>query len=259
MGLVLRLAKLQMLSCIRRQLHLVTLFSAFLLLMLPSYINLFELGQTMYHRVCLDMGLVAIGFYGLFYGLYFGSTTIPTDIEKRTVYPILAKPVSIWQYVLGQYLGVSILAAASFLFLGLCFFGSASLLSLNPEDPGFFLVLGVLYFEAQVITALCFALSIRFRPVVAAVIAFVIYFIGGVSESLMRVLFLGRDADGAALWAVRMLKACLPCFEVFHVKGAVVSGLELTPFYALSLLGYGVGWIVLLLWLGVIQLQKRDL
>ncbi len=253
------IAKLQILSCIRRQMHLMTLFVGVILIMMPSYVNLFGLGQVTYHVVCQDMGLVTIGLYGLLFGLYFGSTTIPAEIENRSIYPILARPLGTFEYVAGQYLGLSVLSAASFSLLGLCFFGASSLLSLNPEDPHFFLVLAALYLESQVILALCLYFSTRFKPVLAGLCSLGIYVVGGLSEGLLRVFLLGRESQGPGLWLARVIKGMLPNFEVFHIKAAVVHSIDLPASFVASMVAYGIGWIVLMLALSVSELEKRDL
>lgn len=236
-----------------------TLFVGVVLIMMPSYVNLFGLGQLTYHVVCQDMGLVTIGLYGLMFGLYFGSTTIPAEIEKRSVYPILARPISTFEYVAGQYLGLSVLSAASFALLGLCFFGASSLLSANPEDPHFFLVLAALYLEAQVILALCLYFSTRFKPVTAGLCSLGIYVVGGLSEGLLRVFLLGRETQGAGLWITRVVKGLLPNFEVFHIKAAVVHSIDLPAGFVITMIAYGLGWIIFLLSLAVSELEKRDL
>ncbi len=95
------LSKLYLLEQIRRQVHLVTLFLAVILLMLPAYVNSFSLGLSAFERVAKDFGLTLISFYAVAMAIFLGVTAVSSDLERRTLYPLLARPIPRWAYLIG--------------------------------------------------------------------------------------------------------------------------------------------------------------
>ena len=244
---------------IRKQMHLITLFLGVLLLMLPSYVNAFSMGQAGFQRISKDAGLTLISYFGAIYALYFGSTAIPKDIERKTIYPLLARPVSRLSYILGQFLGITVLSAVSFAFLGLCLLGSLLLLAKDPEDPRFYWAIYSQFLECCVLLSACMFFSTRCSPALAGVLGTFVYIVGGLSETFIR-FFIIEDREnvtGAAM--VKAMKALLPNFQVFHIKMAVVHWIELPAYYMGAISLYALGWILLLLLLTELSFSKKDL
>lgn len=165
--------------------HLITLFGV-LLLMLPSYVNAFSMGQSGFQRISKDAGLTLISYFGAIYALYFGSTAIPKDIERKTIYPLLARPVSRLSYILGQFLGITVLSAVSFAFLGLCLLGSLLLLVKDRkirDSTGLYTPNS--WSAASCSRPACF-FSTRCSPALAGVLGTFVYIVGGLSETFIR-------------------------------------------------------------------------
>jgi ABC-type transport system involved in multi-copper enzyme maturation permease subunit len=256
---ILEIARLQMWENLRRQMHLITLFVAFLLLMLPSYVNAFSMGQAGFNRVAKDAGLAVIEYFGVAFALYFGSTAIPHDMERKTIYPLLARPLSRISYLLGQFLGLSALLAGSLALLAVCFYGALSLLSRDTEDVRFYWVVYSQFLEAGVLMAACIFFSTRCSPALAGVLGMFTYIVGGLSETFIR-FFIIEDRENiteAAL--VKAVKGLMPNFEVFHLKMAVVHWIEIPPHYLQAVTLYGLGWIAFLLLLTEFSFSKKDL
>ena len=79
-----QIARLQLLENIRRQVHLITLFMAFLMLILPAYVNAFSMGLKAFEIASKDFGLTLLGYYGVGMALTLGSSVVPRDIERKT-------------------------------------------------------------------------------------------------------------------------------------------------------------------------------
>ena len=123
------LTHLYFLGSVRRQVHLATLFLGAILFMLPAYINAFSLGINAFERVSKDFGLTLIGYFGIAMAILLASTSIPRDLENRSIYPVLARPVRRYQYLLAHYLALVALLACSYLFLGVCLSAAVSALT----------------------------------------------------------------------------------------------------------------------------------
>jgi ABC-type transport system involved in multi-copper enzyme maturation permease subunit len=62
-------------------------------------------------RVLIDHGIVTISWLSNIVAIFLGASFLYKEIELRTLYVILAKPVARWQFVLGRYLGILTTAA----------------------------------------------------------------------------------------------------------------------------------------------------
>lgn len=70
-------------------------------------------------RVLLDFGLGLIEIMGIVGGVFGAATVILREIETKTIYMVLTRPVSRWEFLLGRFLGlmISVLAAMSLMAL----------------------------------------------------------------------------------------------------------------------------------------------
>lgn len=56
-------------------------------------------------RVVADLGAAALSLYGVLIAVVLGSTSLYRELEHKTVFPILSRPIRRWEYLLGKYLG----------------------------------------------------------------------------------------------------------------------------------------------------------
>ena len=82
---LLEIARVQLLENIRRQVHLITLFMAAGMLILPAYVNAFSMGLQAFGLVTKDFGLTAISYYGIAMALLLGCSTTDASTARRMV------------------------------------------------------------------------------------------------------------------------------------------------------------------------------
>src|SRR4026209_2449014 len=76
-------------------------------------------------KIIKDLGLAATSVFGLFIAIFIGIGLVSKEVEKRSIYSLLAKPIERHQLVLGKYAGlvltlaahVAVMAAALYLVL----------------------------------------------------------------------------------------------------------------------------------------------
>ncbi len=252
------LAKLYLLEQIRRQAHLITLFLAVILLMLPAYINSFSLGLSSFERVAKDFGLTLINYYAVALAIYLGVTAVSSDVERRTLYPLLARPIPRWAYLMGKFVGVMVVMLSSVLVLSLALMLSVAALSKFAD--GQILVVALCYgLESSVLAAACIFFSTFASPPLAGVLGVFLYFVGGLSTSFINFFLVEDRGSPAAAMLARLLKMVMPHFDLFRVKNAVVYTLPLPPEYLASIVVYGLAWMVLFLLLAERVFSRKDL
>src|SRR5262245_45818699 len=93
-----------------------------ILMMAASYlIGQLTAGQDV--KIIKDLGLSATSVFGLFIAVFIGIGLVSKEVERRSVYSLLPKPIHLHQLVVGKYLGlvltlivnVSVMAAALYL------------------------------------------------------------------------------------------------------------------------------------------------
>lgn len=56
-------------------------------------------------RVVADLGAASMSLYGVLVAIVLGSTSLYRELEYKTIFPILSRPIRRWEYLLGKYLG----------------------------------------------------------------------------------------------------------------------------------------------------------
>lgn len=255
---VYSLAKLFLQAQLRKQVHLITLFVAVMLLMLPAYVNAFSLGLGAFERVAKDFGLTLISFYGVGMALLLGSTVLDRELQSRSLYPLLARPLSRRQYLAAHLLALLVLLVCSILLLGLVLFTSIGVLAGYP-DFGIFKVVSSSALECSVLLSACLFFSTFASPALAGVMGAFTYIAGGLSNAFIS-FFLMEDRQSALSAALaKTFKAFLPNFQVFRIKDPVVHQIEMPPGYLLVTTSYGLAYVVLFLLLADLVFRRKDL
>ena len=257
MRAILEIGRLQLLENIRRQVHLITLFMAFVMLALPAYVNTFSMGLQAFEVAAKDFGLTLLSYYGVAMALMLGSSVVPRDIERKTIYPLLARPVARVSYLAGQFLGTSILLVGSMFLLATAL--ALGIAGLSSFDGTIYAAALGYSLECTVLVAACLCFSTLASPPLAGVMGFFLYVVGGLSTAFTQ-FFLREDRDNDTLAnLVDGSKNFLPNFQVFRLKYPVVHNIPIDPAYHGYEFIYAMGWVALFLMLAGIRFEKRDL
>jgi len=191
-------------------------------------------------RIIADVGLASIHVFGVIMAVFLGITLVNQEVDRKTVYLILTKPVHRFEFILGKTFGLSITLAlttaamAVVLFLvhlGYRFGGRA--------EAGIFLAAAGIYMELVLLTCLATLFSTFTTPVLSAIFTLSLFLIGHVTNYLTVV------GERSTVRAVRIgseaLYYLLPNLEHFNWKNEVVYG-GLVP---LPLLGWASAYLVL--------------
>ncbi|RMG12541.1 MAG: ABC transporter permease [Planctomycetota bacterium] len=225
-------------------------------------------GDPLRHRkVVLDLSLTAITVLGTLAVIFLGTNLIYQEVERRTIYSVLARPISRPGFLLGKYLGLAAvlgaaLAAMSAGFLLLFALGGGTV------TPSILLALAMIYVELLVVLGVALFLSVATHPIEGAVIAFVVAVTGHVTQNLND---LGRELTrprpdfqpGAFefalqkfLWVIYVL---FPNLEFFNLKSETTYGLPIDPGRVGLSLVYAVVYVVIMLAASSLVFRRRIL
>jgi len=159
---------------------------AFALLLSGAAILVGQISINIEHLVVVNLGLSAVSLFGVVIAIFIGIGLVSKEIEKRTLYTVLSRPVQRWQFVIGKFFGLAGTLVVNTLFMAIGVFAALFYVAHKFERAdGWILV--ALYFIVLQFLILC-ALSLLFSsfssPLLSAVFAFSLFIIGCFSDDL---------------------------------------------------------------------------
>lgn len=211
------------------------------------------------YRIIADIGLSAMEVFGTLIAAFLGAGLVARDVERRTVYPIIAKPVSRAEYVVGRYLGLIATTTLNLLVMAAVF---AAVLAYYTK--------GLEFVRNTPLTAVLASMAVRFAMVGAIATAFSCFTTVTLSAiftlSLVVVGLLSSDLvrywaqQGALARALgRAAFVLVPNLESLNLKEAMVYKDTIPAAQVLIALGYGALYAAAMLAFAVAIFAKRDL
>jgi ABC-type transport system involved in multi-copper enzyme maturation permease subunit len=234
-----------------RVLYLLLAF-ALVLIGLSRLLSLLAVGDE--SKIIKDIGLAAISLFGVLTAVFVGVNLVFKEIERRTIYTLLASPVRRWQFLGGKFVGLlgvlaMNVATMSLLLCTVLWFRGESTWPLVSA-------IALIYVELAIVTAFALLFSSLTNPILAAVWTFASYVTGHLSWSLQ--LLKERMPDGPGRLFCDVLYWVLPNFERLNIKAEVVHGLALPSGFVPLALVYGVGYAVAVLALACLVFERKE-
>jgi ABC-type transport system involved in multi-copper enzyme maturation permease subunit len=237
------------------------------LLIASSYlIGQLTAGQDV--KIIKDLGLAATSVFGLFISIFIGIGLVSKEVERRSIYALLSKPVSRPQFIAGKYAGlvltlavnVAVMSVALYIILGYMVWTEHPIIRSGWDapgtDPALLKAIFLIFVELMLITAVALFFSTFSSPILSAALTFGLYIAGHFNADLKnfeRVV----DSKAAALLA-RGVYHVLPDLSAFDVKTEVVHGLPVTAGYLATTTAYGLAYVAALLLVSTFIFSRRD-
>jgi ABC-type transport system involved in multi-copper enzyme maturation permease subunit len=227
----------------------------FAILLIGSGMLLSTLTYVEGERILQGIGLAAIRLFGAALAIFIGIGLIHRDVERRTIFTILSKPVSRAEFLLGRYLGLVGTIWLQVVVMGAAFAGVSVLSGAPlPHQVGMALLLAAV--EFAVIVAFATFFSSFTTPMLAALFTTGLYAIGHLTRDLRD--FGARSEAEGVRQASQALYRVLPDLESFNLTTEALHALPVPPAEVLLAVLYGAGYCTLLLMLGSIVFARRD-
>jgi ABC-type transport system involved in multi-copper enzyme maturation permease subunit len=237
------------------------------LLIVSSYLlGQLTAGQDV--KIIKDLGLAATSLFGLFIAIFIGIGLVSKEVEKRSIYALLSKPVSRPQFIAGKFAGLVLTLAVNVAVMTMALYGVLAYLGWTapPEvragwempatDPALLKALLLIFIELTLITALALFFSTFSSPILSAALTFGVFVAGHFNADLKN---FGSIVDSqAAAWLARGVYYVIPDLSSFDVKTEVVHGLAVTPGYVAATALYGGAYIAALLLMATFIFSRRD-
>ncbi|MCC8107851.1 MAG: ABC transporter permease [Planctomycetes bacterium] len=194
MGKVLQIAKNTFRESIRDKiLYVIAFFAA---VMMVASVALGWISATDQLQIVQDFSLAILSFFGALMAVFVGTGLIYKEIDKRTIYTILSKPVRRWQFLLGKYLGL--LAVLSLAMIGMLVVSMLFVVyaAMNAHTSpiaewtervqwGWYAVAVLMvFFELMVVVSIAMFFGSVASPILSAIFTFSAYLVGQVSATI---------------------------------------------------------------------------
>src|SRR5256884_908093 len=196
----------------------------FVLLLIGNAIFLGELSAGQEAKIIVDLSLSAMLLFGVFIAIFVGVGLVYKEIERRTLYAILSKPISRGQFLLGKYLGLCATLFVNVVIMGL----GVSLALLYIHRGWDSLVINIwpaillIYFELAIITSVALLFSSFSSPSLSALLTFFVFIIGHFSADLKSLA--NSMGTAPARWFFSGLYYLLPNLSNYSVITATAHG-----------------------------------
>jgi ABC-type transport system involved in multi-copper enzyme maturation permease subunit len=213
-------------------------------------------------RVARDFGLASISFLGAMTAIFLGVFLLYSEVQRRTIYAIVTRPIARWEFVVGKYGGMVLVLSVL-----VAMFAGAMVAILTWQGVGVTMALGkavmMSWVEVMTVAAIAVFFSAFSSPFLSGIFALALFVIGRLTPDL-RNAAAGADAP----WIRGVAKATLnivPDLHLFAISGGTVGGEHVSVHgdfvswgYVASAAGHGLLWIVALLVASCLIFERRD-
>ncbi len=251
------IAKQTLEDMLRRKILLILLIVAVAMIALGPSVGFLSPRES--SAILRSLGLAVILIAGLLITILAGIQVIPTEIERRTIYTVLSKPVQRYEFVLGKFLGGLATVFVMIVAMGIVFIGvlywQESPHQLAPE-----MIKGVImtFFQMMLLGAMAIFFSTFATPVVNFFLSFGIFIIGNMSvvtESLT------KNQSPVTRILANIVHFLLPNFGNFNIQNKLIHP-EVTltneNVFILQNVVYAVVYSSVLLILAILVFDRRE-
>lgn len=196
----------------------------FALVMIAASILVGQVSIGIEEMVIVNLGLSAISVIGLLIAVFIGVGLVSKEMEKRTLYALLAKPVRRWEFLLGKFGGLVLTLTVNTLAMAVGLFLALSLVAHSDEYRRGSVLVAVYFIllKLALVVALALLFSCYTTPLLAILCTAGLY-VAGLFITEMRT-FQSQTMSHALQTLLRWLSYLLPNFENFDVMAAAAHG-----------------------------------
>jgi len=224
-------------------------------------------------KMLIDVGLGSIRFFGMLIAIFLGTRLIPEEIEKRTIYTLLAKPVTRMQFLLGKFFGGLATVISNVLLMGIAFYIVFAIkapqfrTTSSAEGPAYsmeFMYANVAkaiflsFFELAVVLGIAVVASVVFSWILAAIFSFFVYFVGQMSSFFGHLADPKTGAGPLARYVLGTVYRVLPHFEQFDVREAILKDVPVAWAHIGTVVAMGAVYTLIVMFLGYLFFNQRE-
>jgi ABC-type transport system involved in multi-copper enzyme maturation permease subunit len=241
-------------------------FFAVILIAVSYLISQLTAGQDV--KIIKDFGLAAMSLIGLFIAIFIGIGLVSKEVEKRSIYALLAKPITRQEFVVGKYLGLVLTLFVNLAIMAVAYYGVLGVVAwisgawYRPQwgapaaDPALLKAISMIFLELALVTAVARFFSTFSSPILAAALTFGLYVVGHFNADLKN--FEAVVESKPVVYLARALYYLLPNLAPLDIKSQVVHAVPVPATYLLLNTTYTVMYVAVLVSAATFIFMRRD-
>lgn len=195
----------------------------FALLLVASSLLFGQISIGIERLILVNLGISAISVFGIMIAIFIGIGLVSKEMEKRTLYTILARPLCRWEFILGKFFGLAGTLLVNGLLMSAGFFAALlfQVRHLQPSDGWLMVALYFILLELLVITAIALLFSTYSSPLMSSIFTLGILVIGLFAEDLRN---FAAMMQGFPRWIALGAAHLAPNFASLNVISSVAHG-----------------------------------
>ncbi|VVS90851.1 ABC transporter permease [Desulfoluna spongiiphila] len=224
---------------VRDKIYYVFFFLSLFIVFFSSLLGRLSIGES--RVVIMDFSFFAMELTGVLVSVFVGITLVYREIEMKTVFNILSKPITRSEFIIGKFVG---LFMALLLIETVMFMVIVAFLAFKNVDVsyGILIVYGSTLLQIMMILSCAVLFSAVSSPIVSGMFTLFFYIIGRISFQIKR--FYPSDEGEFFL---QVIYALIPNFKKFDFSYQYVHQLDINGLAVIISWGYGLTYVILLL------------
>ena len=215
----------------------------FVLLLVASAPVISQISIGMEKLMLVNLGLSSISLFGVIIAIFVGIGLVSKEIEKKTLYTILSRPVRRWEFIAGKYLGLLLTLVVNAVLMTVGFFMALLIFAhgLKRADGMLLVAIYFIILQFMMMVAITLLFSTFSTPIFSAIFAFSLFVIGTFGNDLRN---FAAMSQGATRWLATAAAYVMPNFASLNVISQVAHeqsvGGQLVLFNTIYALLYSV-------------------
>ena len=267
------------------------IFYSFLIFALILISGSYFVSQTSFinqGRIMVDFSIFAISIFNIFIGIFIGASVVYDDVEKKSIFLTITRPLKRTEYLIGRFLGLASAIIFSTIIMMLIFYAVLLIMhkfivpvgysAVNVKDKFTFyslpqpLIIQALFIimESIFISAAALLFSLITSKALASIFAILVFFIGNISSRMNDLIMpvkkiingkivIVHQANHILAAIVHFIYAILPNFSIFNISSEAAYKLNISAGAIFYRIIYGISYTILLFIASSFIFAKKDI
>jgi ABC-type transport system involved in multi-copper enzyme maturation permease subunit len=230
----------------------------FVLLLVASAPVISQISIGMEKLMLVNLGLSSVSLFGVIIAIFVGIGLVSKEIEKKTLYTILARPVRRWEFIAGKYLGLLLTLVVNAALMTVGFYVALLIFAhgLKRADAMLLVAIYFIILQFMMMVAITLLFSTFSTPIFSAIFAFSLFVIGTFGNDLRN---FAAMSHGATRWLATAAAYIMPNFASLNVISQVAHEQSVGGQLVLFNTAYAVLYSVAVTAAAVLVFERRNL
>lgn len=238
---------------IRRNKYLyLILFFAVIFITFSLLLSKLSMGEN--EKIIVDFWLASIEIFGIIGVLFVGSQLLFNEIEGKTIFLLLSKPIKRYEFILGKFFGFSIAIFFITLFQGIVFLAMLLIKDIEITKLISWSLINT-FLKLEIMLGAVFFFSSFMSNLLTIVMSIMVYLVGHSFSTLRDIAI--NTKNTLAIEGTKIVELFFPPFEALNTKDHIWSFENFSSSYFFLNLGYSLLYLVILLWATILLFSRK--